>query len=134
MSGEARSAMNRTTTLPASEDGAPRSERARHDQHVRTMRAWVTEGELPPGLGVRLRQWRKVGRGWTVEQLAAKTGFDVPTLLRMERGRQHIPMEAYRKLVTALAVDPLTVRNAMAPLEAAKQLATVRMPSRSAMK
>jgi transcriptional regulator with XRE-family HTH domain len=92
------------------------------------MRAWAVEGKSPPGLGARLKHWRKAARGWTRAKLAAETGIKVATLAAMETGRQHIRPEAWRKIVTALSVDPLQVNGLLAPLDLAAKLAPLAPP------
>ena len=87
--GPSPKAKPKSADSPNPEDDPPKSERARHDQHVRTMRAWAVKGKSPPGLGARLRHWREAGRGWTRAKLAAETGIAVAKLARMEVGRQH---------------------------------------------
>jgi transcriptional regulator with XRE-family HTH domain len=87
------------------------------------MRAWAVEGKSPPGLGERLKHWRVAGRGWSRRELAEASGLSEPTITNIENGRQNVRPETYRALVNALAIDPLTAKNMLAPLEEAALMA-----------
>jgi transcriptional regulator with XRE-family HTH domain len=62
-------------------------------------------------------------RGWSRQRLSAESGISNATITNIEAGRQNVQPEVYRALVGALAVDPLTVENTMAPLEEALRIA-----------
>jgi transcriptional regulator with XRE-family HTH domain len=127
-------AESKTAVLPETAgepDSPPKFEREHHDEHVRTMRRWVTEGKSPPGLGARLRHWREAVSGWTRERLATEAGIPVATLAAMEAGRQHVSPDAYSKIVEALAVDQLTIANVRESFDKARRAAAIPMPKGS---
>jgi transcriptional regulator with XRE-family HTH domain len=86
-------------------------------------RAWAVEGKSPADLGKHLKHWRVAGHGWSRQRLSAESGIGETTIVNVEARRQNVSPEVYRALVGALAVDPLTARNALAPLDEALRLA-----------
>ncbi len=60
---------------------------------------------LPQKLGANLRDARKE-RGWTQEELSARTGLAVVQVSRIERGKREIRLSTLIRLLDGLDIPP----------------------------
>ncbi|SHG62355.1 helix-turn-helix domain-containing protein [Streptoalloteichus hindustanus] len=70
--------------------------------------------DLAVALGLRLREAR-LGRGWTLEEFADRTGLSVPYLSRLESGRRQPSLAALVTLATTVGVPVSTLLDSPAP-------------------